>query len=96
MTMLYGNLADAALGERRFVASAHGSLKSAAQKQVAQKRAALKSVKPATRVLFGLALALIGLAALLVLGDAPDRFAAATPVLADLEHWLIWRDFQSY
>ncbi len=96
MTMLYGNLADTALGERRFVASVHSSLKSAAQIRVAQKRAALKSVKPATRVLFGLGLGFIGLAALVVLGDAPDRFAAATPVLADLEDWLIWRDFQSF
>ncbi len=89
--MLYGNLADAALGDRRFVASVHGSLKSAALKS-----ADLKPAKPATRVLIGLALALIGLTALAVLGDAPDRFAAATPVLADLEDWLIWRDFQSF
>ena len=94
--MLYGNLADAALGERRFVASIHDSLKSATQIRAALKPVALKSLKPATRLLFGLALALIGLAALFVLGDAPDRFAAATPVLADLEDWLIWRDFQSY
>ena len=83
MTMLYGNLADAALGESRFIQGAQRRLKSAA-------------LKPATRMLIGLVLTVIGLTALAVLGDAPDRFAAATPVLADLEDWLIWRDFQSF
>ena len=81
--MLYGNLADAALGETRFAQSFQGRVKSVA-------------VKPATRVLIGLALAVIGLTALVVLGEAPDRFTAATPVIADLEDWLIWRDFQSF
>jgi hypothetical protein len=83
MTMLYGNLADAALGELRFAQNVHRRLKSAA-------------LKPATRVVIGLALAVIGLTALAILGDAPDRFTAATPVIADLEDWLIWSDFQSF
>ena len=83
MTMLYGNLADAALGDLRFAQNVHRRLKSAA-------------LKPAPRVLIGLALAVIGLTALAILGDAPDRFTAATPVIADLEDWLIWSDFQSF
>ncbi len=83
MTTLYGNLADAALGERRFAHGVHERLKSVA-------------LQPATRILIGLGLALIGLTALAVLGEAPDRFAAATPLMADLEDWLIWRDLQSF
>ena len=83
MTMLYGNLADAALGDLRFAQNVQQRLKSAA-------------LKPATRLLIGLALAVIGLTALVVLGDAPDRFTAATPVIADLENWLVWSDFQSF
>lgn len=86
MTMLYGNLADAALGDLRFAQNVHRRLKSAA----------LKPLKPVPRLLIGLALAVIGLTALVVLGDAPDRFTAATPVIADLEDWLVWRDFQSF
>ncbi len=81
--MLYGNLADAALGELRFAQNLQGRLKSAA-------------LKPATRMMIGLALAVIGLIALVILGEAPDRFTAATPFMADLENWLIWRDFQSF
>lgn len=34
--------------------------------------------------------------ALVILGDMPDRFAAASPVIADLEDWLIWRDMQTF
>ena len=86
MTMLYGNLADAALGALRFAERAHSRLKSAARKQA----------KPATRLLIGLALAVIGLTALAVLDAAPDRFAAATPIIADLEDWLVWGDFKSF
>ena len=59
--MLYGNLADAALGELRFSERAQAQLKSAA-------------LKPATRMVVGLTLAVIGLTALVVLGEAPDRF----------------------
>ncbi len=90
-TMLYGNLADAALGDRRFAHDACERFKS-----VARKSATLKPLKPATRLLIGLALAVIGLTALVILGDTPDRFTAATPVIADLEDWLIWRDMQSF
>ena len=86
MTMLYGNLADAALGEERFSRCDQNQLKVVAH----------KGLKPATRVLVGLGLALMGLTALAVLGAAPDRFAAATPVMADLEDWLMWRDLLSY
>ena len=89
MTMLYGNLADAALGDLRFAQNVHRRLKSAALKP-------LKPLKPVPRLLIGLVLAVIGLTALVVLGDAPDRFTAATPVIADLEDWLVWRDFQSF
>ena len=81
--MLYGNLADAALGELRF-------------SQRSRTRLKLVTFKPATRVLIGLALAVIGLTALVVLGEAPDRFTAATPIIADLEDWLVWDDFQSF
>jgi len=90
-TMLYGNLADAALGDRRFSQCVHERLKSAARKS-----AVLKPFKPATRLLIGLGLAVIGLTALAILGDTPDRFAAATPTIADLEDWLVWGDFQSF
>ena len=83
MTMLYGNLADAALGESRFVHGAQRHLKSA-------------TLKPATRILATAVLALVGLTALAVLGEVPDRFMAATPVIADLEDWLIWHDFQAF
>ena len=86
MTQLYGNLADAALGEQRFSRCVHRHPKTVAHKRL----------KPATRVLLGLGLALMGLAALAVLGAAPDRFAAATPLMADLEDWLMWRDLLSY
>ncbi len=81
--MLYGNLADAALGDLRFSQRTQERLKSAA-------------LKPATRMVIGLVLAVIGLTALVVLGEAPDRFAAATPAIADLENWLIWGDFKSF
>ncbi len=83
MTTLYGNLADAALGELRF-------------SQITQDRLKAAALKPATRMVFGLVLAILGVAALAALDAAPDRFAAATPVMADLEDWLIWRDFQSF
>ena len=83
MTMFYGNLADAALGESRFVQETQRRLKSA-------------TLKPATRILVAAVLVLAGLTALAVLGDASDRFAAATPLITDLEDWLIWRDFQSF
>ena len=82
MTMLYGNLADAALGDLRFSQNLQERVKSAA-------------LKPAARMLIGLALAVIGLTALAVLDAAPERFAAATPAITDLEHWLIWGDFRS-
>ncbi len=81
--MLYGNLADVALGDLRFAQRAHARLKSAA-------------FKPATRMVIGLGLAILGLTALVVLGEAPDRFTAATPVIADLEDWLVWGDFKSF
>lgn len=81
--MLYGNLADAALGDLRFAERAHARLKAAAW-------------KPATRMVIGLALAVIGLTALAVLDAAPDRFAAATPITADLEDWLVWGDLKSF
>ena len=80
MTMLYGNLADAALGERRFVRE---HLKQAA-------------FSPAARLVCAIALAVAGLSALAVLGVAPDRFAEATPMIADLENWLIWGDLQRF
>lgn len=89
--MLYGNLADAALGDRRFAHDACERLKATARKS-----AAFKPLKPAPRLLIGLVLAIAGLTALVILGDAPDRFTAATPVIADLEDWLIWRDMQSF
>ena len=85
MTILYGNLADAALGERRFSLCVHKHLTSVARNRL----------KPATKMLMGLGLAIIGLTALVILGEAPDRFAAA-PVMADLEDWLMWRDLLSY
>lgn len=86
MAKLYGNLADAALGDRRFAQCVRKKIKSVAQTRV----------KPATRMLVGLGLACAGLIALAVLGYAPDRFAAVTPMIADLEDWLMWRDLQSY
>ena len=86
MTKFYGNLADAALGEQCFVHRVHHHLKSTAH----------KPLRPATRTMIGLGLALIGLTALAVLAATPDRFAAATPVMADLEDWLMWRDLLSY
>jgi hypothetical protein len=86
MARLYGNLADAALGERRVAQCVREKFKFVAQTRV----------KPATRMLVGLGLTCAGLIALAVLGYAPDRFAAATPVIADLEDWLMWRDLQSF
>ncbi|MFT5180520.1 MAG: hypothetical protein ACI8S3_000394, partial [Alphaproteobacteria bacterium] len=68
MKMHYGNLADAALGERRFAHGVPECMKSAAQK------AKQARVKPATLLLVGLGLAIIGLTALAVLGYVPDRF----------------------
>jgi hypothetical protein len=94
MTMLYGNLADAALGDRRFAQDACQRLKT-----VAERTAALTPrwrPKPATRLSIGLGLAVIGFSALVILGEAPDRFAAATPAIADLEAWLIWGDLKSF
>lgn len=79
MTTLYGNLADAALGDLRF-------------SQFTQERRKAAAMKPATRLVFGLVLTIFGVAALAVLGAAPDRFAAATPAIADLEYWLVWGD----
>ncbi len=86
MAKLYGNLVDAALGDRRFAQCVRRKFNAVAQTRM----------KPATRMLVGLGLTCAGLIALAVLGDAPDRFAAATPVIADLEDWLMWRDLQSY
>ena len=86
MTKFYGNLADTALGERRFSRCIHKHLRTVSHRRP----------KQATRVLAGLALAIIGLTALAILGTAPDRFAAAAPVMADLEDWLMWRDLLSY
>jgi hypothetical protein len=83
MTLLYGNLADAALGDLRFAQNFQERVKSAA-------------LKPATRVVIGLVLTIIGLAALAILGEAPDRFTGAMPAMADLEHWLIWGDLKSF
>lgn len=82
----YGNLADAVLGERRFARGSQKCLVSATK----------TGSTPATKMLVGLGLAIAGLTALAVLGYVPDRFAAATPVMADLEDWLIWRDLQSF
>lgn len=93
-TMLYGNLADAALGDRRFAQNACERLKAVADKTAALKRRWRRT--PVARVLIGLALAVIGLTALVILGETPDRFATATPAIADLEDWLIWGDMQSY
>jgi len=89
-TMIYGNLADAPLGDRRFAPDAGRRLHAAAGKAAALKPQWRPS--PAARQVLGLALAVIGLAALAVLGTAPDRFAAATPSIADLEAWLIRGD----
>lgn len=86
-TMLYGNLADAALGDRRFAEDACERLQAAARKS-----SALKPFKRVIRLLIGLALTVIGLTALVILGETPDRFTAATPAIADLEDWLIWGD----
>jgi len=86
MTLFYGNLADAALGEQRFSNCVHDHLKSAVQCRQ----------KPETKMLVGLGLAIAGITALVVLGTAPDRFAAAAPAMADLEDWLMWRDLLSY
>lgn len=86
----YGNLADAALGERRFAHGVHEGMKSAAQK------AQRARVKPATLLLVGLGLAIIGLTALAVLDVVPDRLAAAAPRMADIEDWLIWGELHSY
>lgn len=82
----YGNLADAVLGEERFAQSAYRCWKSVTQTRLT----------PATRMLVGLGLAVIGLTALAILGYVPDRFAAATPLMADLEDWLIWGELRSY
>lgn len=90
-TMLYGNLADAALGELRFAQNACERLQA-----VARKSAVLRPLRPVSRLLIGLALTVIGLAALVILGEAPDRFTAATPAIADLEDWLIWGDARMF
>lgn len=86
MARFYGNLADAALGERRFAQCVRKKFKSAAQRRL----------KPVTRMLIGLGLTCAGLIVLAVLGYAPDRFATATPMMADLEDWLMWRDLRSF
>ncbi|NKB48829.1 MAG: hypothetical protein GKS02_05625 [Alphaproteobacteria bacterium] len=84
--MRHGSLADAVLGERRVSQCIEKRLRSVTRKRL----------KPVTRMLIGLGLTFAGLIALGVLAYAPDRFAAATPIMADLEDWLIWRDLQAY
>lgn len=86
MTRLYGNLADAVLGEARFA----GRLPERALEPTPT-----RPIGPATKVIAGLILLLLGLVALAVLVAAPDRFAAATPPLADLQDWRVWHELMS-
>ena len=79
MTMLYGNLADAALGDLRFGGDAQQRLKTSL-------------ASPAARLLAGVLLGAVALASLVILSDAPAHVADALPSLDDLERWLVWGD----
>ena len=76
---MYGNLADAALGELRV------------RKRVSE-RAKFCALSPVARLVCGAALAVTALISLSVLLDAPQHIAEATPLISDLEDWLVWGD----
>ena len=76
---MYGNLADAALAESRVC-------------ERVRERAKVCALSPATRLVCGAALAVTALISLSILLDAPQHIAEATPLISDIEDWLVWGD----
>lgn len=89
-TRLYGNLADAVLGDRRY-------RNSRGDDALWRKRAALRrraTLRPVVQVTVGLVLLVSGLVAFALLGGAQEHLFARAPGLDDVERWLAWREWR--